>query len=226
MLAVFPLRLLTGYAARTSGVRKYRQTQLVYRALWKSVKRKVDVDPSEPLPRIQQYRHRPFVRQFYLHHFLETPGFAPQTSGSDSLHKVFVEFARLLGRSGCVERGTLAASRVSVERELRDHQQRSANFCNGKIHFAASVFKNPQAVNFLGKIIRIGPRVSAAHAEQHQQPEADLAHDLAIDSNSRAAHALHYGAHLAAPLARQRLVSGRRLRQVEWGWNFHVQIVT
>ncbi len=40
-LLFFPQRLLTGNAARPqNGFRKYRQTQLVYRALWKSVKRK------------------------------------------------------------------------------------------------------------------------------------------------------------------------------------------
>jgi hypothetical protein len=41
-LLFFPQRLLTGNAARPqNGFRKYRQTQLVYRALWKSVKRKM-----------------------------------------------------------------------------------------------------------------------------------------------------------------------------------------
>jgi len=40
-LLFFPQRLLTGNAARPqNGFRKYRQTQSVYRALWKSVKRK------------------------------------------------------------------------------------------------------------------------------------------------------------------------------------------
>src|SRR5262245_53700208 len=41
VLAVFPLRLLTGDAARDpERARKYRQTQIVYRALWNWVKRK------------------------------------------------------------------------------------------------------------------------------------------------------------------------------------------
>src|SRR6266852_5982898 len=82
---------------------------------------------SKPFRRIQQYRDRPFMHQFHLHRFLKPSGFAAQASGADFLHKIFVEFARLLGRSGRVERWPLAAARVSVEGELRDHKQRSAN---------------------------------------------------------------------------------------------------
>src|ERR1700674_4059826 len=86
---------------------------------------------SEPLRRIQQYRDRPFVNQFHLHRFLKPSRFAAQAGGADFLDKIFVEFARLLGRSGCIERWTLAAPRVSVESELRDHQQRAGNLRDG-----------------------------------------------------------------------------------------------
>jgi hypothetical protein len=49
MLALIPLRLVTGNAARPqNGLRKYRQTQLVYRALWKSVKRKKGLKVGHP----------------------------------------------------------------------------------------------------------------------------------------------------------------------------------
>src|ERR1700686_4041774 len=86
---------------------------------------------SEPFRRIQQKRDRPFIDQFHLHRFLKPSGFASYAGGADSLHKIFVEFARLLGRSGCVERWPLAAASVSVEGELRDHQQRAGNLRDG-----------------------------------------------------------------------------------------------
>src|SRR3979411_1034606 len=86
---------------------------------------------SEPFRRIQHYRDRPFVDQLHLHRFLKPSRFAAQAGGADFLHKIFVEFTRLLGRSGCIERWPLAAARVSVESELRDHQQRAANLRDG-----------------------------------------------------------------------------------------------
>src|SRR4030081_1202736 len=75
----------------------------------------------EPFRRIQQYRDWAFIDQFHLHRFLKSSGFAAQAGGADSLHKIFVEFARLLGRSGRVERWPFAAAHVTIEGELRDH---------------------------------------------------------------------------------------------------------
>ncbi len=94
------------------------------------------------------------------------PVSAAEAGGADFLHKIFVEFARLLRRSGRVERWTLAAARVSVESELRDHQQRAAHVGNGQIHFAAGIFKNAQADGLLGKVVGVSARISRAYSER------------------------------------------------------------
>src|SRR5277367_1485835 len=158
---------------------------------------------SKRLLRIQQDRHRAFVHQFDPHHLLKAPSLAAQASGADLFDKILIELARHLRSSRAIERRPLPPTHIAIKSELRNDQHRSHNLGDRQIHLAAGILKNTQANDLLGKIIRVRARVTLAHAKQNQQPEPDLARNLAVHGNLGPAYALHYRPHqrLASPIS-------------------------
>src|ERR1700758_2476871 len=105
--------------------------------------------------RVEQNGDWPVIDQLHLHHFLKPPGFTAHPGSADAFHEVLIKVARFLGRSGSIERRTLAAADVAVERELRDHQNSSSHLRYRAIHLSSTVFKNAQPSDFVRQVTGI-----------------------------------------------------------------------
>ncbi len=112
-----------------------------------------------------------------------------------ALHKIFIELARLLGRSGLIERRTLAAAHISVQRELRDHQHAAFGFTQGQVHFSAGVLENSQACNFVREIVGVGFCILFRDPEQDEQAVTNVTDKLVAYGHAGVGHSLHYGSH-------------------------------
>jgi hypothetical protein len=68
--------------------------------------------------------------------FLEATGFAARAGGANLVHEEVVESVGFLGRGGIVEGGALAATDISVQRELGDCQHTSAYILDTAVHLS------------------------------------------------------------------------------------------
>ena len=73
---------------------------------------------------------------------------------------------------------------VTVQRELGDDQQLTADVDHGAIHFSLIVFEDAQVLDLVGESIGVVFTVTFAYAQQDAEARTDLADDLFIDSNA------------------------------------------
>src|SRR5262249_55067330 len=149
----------------------------------------------EGFVRIQEDRDRAVVDQLDLHVGLEAAGFAAHSSRANLFYEIFIELASLFGRRRGVERWPLALADVSVKGELRDRKNCATLIEDRAVHLAVFIFKDPQADDFLGKIVGSGSAVGGADTEQDEEPRANFTGGLPFDSDFSAGYALDYGSH-------------------------------
>jgi hypothetical protein len=146
----------------------------------------------ECLRGMQQNRHRAFVRLDF-HRLLKAASFATNSGGADLFDEEVIEPARFCACGVVVERRALAASHVSIERELGNCRDGAANLLHAAIHFSSIVFKAAHAGDFSGEIRSVGLSVVAANAKQDEPSRANFPRDLAVRGNLSVACALDYG---------------------------------
>src|SRR5581483_4773851 len=156
---------------------------------------------SELLLRVEQDRDRALVHQFDLHHLLEPAGLAAQACIAYPHDEMFVEFPCTRRRSGVIERRPLAATDVSVERELRNHQHRALALAKVEIHLAVLIVEDAKADDLLGEVLGIGLAIALAYAEKNEQPIGDFSCHLARHRHPGTADALDNGSNENSPVA-------------------------
>ena len=92
-------------------------------------------------------------------------------------HRVDERFG-VLGRGGLDPARAAALGRVAVERELADHEHRSADVDDRAVHHAVVVVEDPQAGDLVGEPIGDADRVGVGDADEHAQAGADRPDDL------------------------------------------------
>ncbi len=150
----------------------------------------------ECLPRVQQDGHRALVDEFYLHHFLKTPGFADESRGKHLDYEELIELTCFFCRRSGIERRAIAAPDVGIKCELRDGQHAAADVQYAAVHLSGIVFENAQAGDFSYQVAGIVLRIVAANAKQDQQSQPDLAGDFFVDRDLGAAYPLDDGTHV------------------------------
>src|SRR5262249_38069470 len=90
-----------------------------------------------------------------LHLSLKYSGLNRQITASEKRNKKFVKFAGKIRRRSVVESRAASLPAVSVQRELRNHEQPSAPLHKSAIHSAKLVVKYSQFDNFVGNILRL-----------------------------------------------------------------------
>src|SRR3989442_4570636 len=122
---------------------------------------------------------------------------------SQATHKLLVETRGFLWRRGLDEAGPALASRIAIERELRNNQRRAAGFQERPIHLALLVIEDAQVCDLLGEISGLLSRVAAGHAQEHEQARGDLPRGTSLDHDAGAADALHDSSHGLPPFFRE-----------------------
>jgi dephospho-CoA kinase len=129
------------------------------------------------------------------HHRAKRPGLDVQRLGAQRLDDVEIESLRVCGIGGPVERRSPAPADVAEERELRNHQQRSANVDDGQRHLALVIRKYTQPGDLVGDILDVPRLVAARCAEIDEQPPINRADRLAVDRDAGFVDALNDGSH-------------------------------
>ncbi|HEV2289685.1 MAG TPA: hypothetical protein VGR81_12095 [Candidatus Acidoferrales bacterium] len=117
--------------------------------------------------------------------------------GGGGAYKFFVQRFAKFGRRCLDEARAAAAACVTIERELRDSQQRAAHIEQRAVHFSYIVIENAQIHDFLGHRSGRGGVVVAAYGEQNYKAGANFTGRLAVDHNPSFGHTLQNGAQIA-----------------------------
>ena len=125
----------------------------------------------------------------------KTPRFDGNTSCFAGLANALEELSGRLGLLRLREARATAAARVAEQRELRDQEQSTARFGDRVIHFAGSVFEDPQTDQLVRQLLSVFFAVVATDTDKNAEPRADLPDDLARDRYRRSTHPLNHGPH-------------------------------
>jgi hypothetical protein len=150
---------------------------------------------------VEKHSDRAFVHQRDRHRRLKLAALAPEPSVSQLRNEIVVQLASDFGPSGGIERGPLAPTDVSVERELGDGKHLTVEIRNAPIHFALLVFENPQSSHLLNQVVGIGFGIGARYAEEHQETATNFADHFSFNADRSFGDALDNGTHCRFRLA-------------------------
>ena len=147
------------------------------------------------LLRVDHERYRAVIDKFDLHVGPKLPGCDGNALSLDGMDERFIERNSDGRRSGIDETGAAAFTAIAVEGELADDQDAAAGFGDIEVHFAVGVAKDSEARDLVGQPVGAIGRVVMRHAEQDEQPPADLADDVAFDADAGFGDSLNEGTH-------------------------------
>jgi len=130
---------------------------------------------------------------------LENAGFDRHSAAPRGLNEVFIQGTGSRGRCRGIETRAASLAAIAVQSELRNHQQRPADFKKTPVHFARFIGKHPQIDGFVDEGIGVGGGVRMRDAQQNEQPPANTARDglihFHVGCDTGARNALNDGSH-------------------------------
>src|SRR5688572_31211252 len=130
---------------------------------------------------LEQQGHRPIVHEIHIHHGaefarLDTEPFRAEL-GNERLIKRDCDFRP----RGVYETRAPSLLRVSVQCELRHHQQRTANVGEREIHFAFIVAEEAESRDFLRHPLHLRFGVGRSESDEEEKAATDLSGRAAFD---------------------------------------------
>jgi len=148
---------------------------------------------------INYERDRAVVHERDLHHGAKlTGGHGMAERGSHLVDEGIVERLGEGGGSCSVEGRPCALARAGKKRELADDQYATANIGDRAVHLSGVVGKDAKPGDFLCQPFAIFDGIALGHAEQQEQPSADLPMDMVVDGYAGGGDSLENDAHKEA----------------------------
>jgi hypothetical protein len=115
-----------------------------------------------------------------------------------------------VGRRCAHETRAPLAARVTVERKLRNRENRASGVGERAVHLALIIIKDAQVDDFFGHRGRNGWSVVAADGDERYEAHADFAYHGAIDFHSRFGDALDHSSHRSPKIVMRGRTAGER----------------
>lgn len=122
---------------------------------------------------LYQQRDGTVIDEFDVHHGAEFSCLDLVPSRTKAREEVFVQRNRDIGSCRIPEAGAAPLARVTVQRELRYHEQGTSDLRQVAVHPSLVVGEQPQARHLLDHPVDLGRRVAVGEADEQEEPDAD-----------------------------------------------------